>query len=817
MGVSMRSLLWNKRLVLSFIFFLLLGCQEELLKNGNDTSERGLQSDEPENEMATGNSTQDFIYRGHYYALLIANQGYVLKDNQRQWGPLKTPINGAEKIKTLLLEEYGFKQVKLLADADERVIHDAFNVIQRELKPNDSIMIFYAGHGYYDQNKRGYWVPTGLKEAHPVNYIPNSTILDFIENIARTAKHTLLISDSCFSGSLFNPVRSSMWPSQTNKNERFFRDKLKIKSVQLMSSAGDEYVDDQFKQSGMSSFTYYFYQTLKDNSERYLDFETFSLKIKKDVKNNSGQSPHFGILKKRGHKLGGDFVFIRDANRKCLEYQKEVKNAADLGDIYLTQQLIENDDKSCLNSDQKYYWLRLANENARSIVSQDMGRTLVMAAEMLSESEEKKGLFDLYSKAAELGDPTAMQELAEFYDNDRFGIKKDTEKAKFWRAKAIPLLQLRVKKGDMKSEYALGRTFFIRKQYDKGIKWIKLAAEKGYAKAQKSMGNIFFFGNGVEVDNELAFYWYQKAAKNGYTDAYIFIGFMHEQGLGVERDTTKALEWYQKAASNQNSHGYAGVGRIYESGLGVDKNYKIAADWYHKSAEMNNGWGHFRLGWLYQHGLGVEQDNNQAVIWYREAISQGVSLAYSHLGEMYELGKGVEKNEKIAMDLYQKAANNDESEGAFKLAKIYIKGTVGGKVEHEKAISWYKKSAQWGKTDAWVELGNIYRDGIGVNQNYEKAKEWYLKAVEKNSLYAFENLGYMYQTGKSIAIDFKTAVLWYEKAAGLNGDYAMFQLGQIYRLGGYGVEKDLTKAKKWYVKADQSGHKEAKKELALLK
>ena len=46
---------------------------------------------------------------------------------------------------------------------------------------------------------------------------------------------------------------------------------------------------------------------------------------------------------------------------------------------------------------------------------------------------------------------------------------------------------------------------------------------------------------------------------------------------------------------------------------------------------------------------------------------------------------------------------------------------------------------------------------------------------------------------------------WYLKAADLGNAYAMNNIGVMYR-NGWGVEKDLDEANKWYKKAEDAGY-----------
>ena len=75
-----------------------------------------------------------------YHALVIANQSY------RHWPRLNNPINDAQDLKRMLEQRYDF-QVTLLLDATRHDMYAAFNALRTRLKPEDNLLVFYAGHG----------------------------------------------------------------------------------------------------------------------------------------------------------------------------------------------------------------------------------------------------------------------------------------------------------------------------------------------------------------------------------------------------------------------------------------------------------------------------------------------------------------------------------------------------------------------------------------------------------------------------------------------------------------------------------------------
>ncbi len=73
--------------------------------------------------------------------------------------------------------------------------------IGRTAGAKDTVLIFYAGHGIYEQATQGaFWLPVDAKAGLPFSYLPAAAISDAILRI--DAGNVLVISDSCYSGAL---------------------------------------------------------------------------------------------------------------------------------------------------------------------------------------------------------------------------------------------------------------------------------------------------------------------------------------------------------------------------------------------------------------------------------------------------------------------------------------------------------------------------------------------------------------------------------------------------------------------------------------
>lgn len=234
---------------------------------------------------------------GKYYALLIGVDEY----QDPAISDLDKPIKDAEALADVLVSNYVFEKqnVTILRNATRRDIIDALVEIRKKVTPEDNFLMFYAGHGYYDENSDiGYWIPADgrSKSVSTADWFRNSALTDEINAIK--SKHTLLIADACFSGGIFK-TRRAFADASLAINKLY-----ELPSRKAMTSGALTEVPDQ------SAFIQYLLKRLNSNTEKYLTSEQLFSSFRMAVINNSGVTPQYGTIQKVGDE-GGDFVFIR--------------------------------------------------------------------------------------------------------------------------------------------------------------------------------------------------------------------------------------------------------------------------------------------------------------------------------------------------------------------------------------------------------------------------------------------------------------------------------------------------------------------------
>ena len=232
---------------------------------------------------------------GKYYALVIGINDY--RDSRLI--DLDKPVQDAQRIYNALTSRYTFDKENaiLLKNPTRAQIIMALDDLSNKLTEDDNLLIFYAGHGYWDPKKEtGYWLPSDADRDHTTNWLRNSTIQEYIEDIP--TRHTLLIADACFSGGIFKTRKAF------NDAPAAVEHLYNLKSRKGMTSGMLMEVPDK------SVFVEYLAKRLETNESKYTSSLELFYQLRLPVMNNSNNTPQYGTIQNTGDE-GGEFIFIR--------------------------------------------------------------------------------------------------------------------------------------------------------------------------------------------------------------------------------------------------------------------------------------------------------------------------------------------------------------------------------------------------------------------------------------------------------------------------------------------------------------------------
>jgi len=215
---------------------------------------------------------------------------------------LKNCSNDVNAIIDILTQRYQFEKPELYSEKKATSLASIYNNLYNEFinaLEEDTILIYFAGHGEYnEQLGASYWICSDSSRTNVTSWFNLDTLTSFFK--ASKAKHIALISDSCFSGAIFEQSRGGGSSALEGKLSR-----------QALTSGGIEKVLDG--EGEYSQFNLSLQNVLSKNHEQTLSFYQLSEQVILDFAQDARQTPEYGALHGAGHK-GGTFILQLNDN-----------------------------------------------------------------------------------------------------------------------------------------------------------------------------------------------------------------------------------------------------------------------------------------------------------------------------------------------------------------------------------------------------------------------------------------------------------------------------------------------------------------------
>ncbi len=147
------------------------------------------------------------------------------------------------------------------------------------------------------------------------------------------------------------------------------------------------------------------------------------------------------------------------------------------------------------------------------------------------------------------------------------------------------------------------------------------------------------------------------------------------------------------------------------------------------------------------------------------------------MGLMHEYAFGVEKSPKKAFNYFSQSSDLGYSAAKNKVGDCYFSG-YGVRQDRRLAIGCYLDAAQLKNSDAMVNLGTIYLNGIPnmIERNYNEAYKYFVKAMDQQNSNAMIHLSYMYKNGLGLESDRDMAKKLLEESAANKNPTALYML-----------------------------------------
>lgn len=232
-------------------------------------------------------------------------------------------VKDTNKLIDVLFRRYQFNSYDLYSQKEQTTLSFLYNQLYSELinsLEKDEILIIFAGHGeYIPALESNYWLCSDSKKNDLTTWFNIGDLIKFFK--ASPAKNIALISDSCFSGAIFQLNRGGGLKALQNKYSR-----------QAITSGGIETVSDG-KEGENSPFCNAVFSILESNNQKHLSFNHFSEQVILQFNEDRTQTPSYGSLAGSGDKGGTFFFELKNNNETSivktiqlpLEINKDIK------------------------------------------------------------------------------------------------------------------------------------------------------------------------------------------------------------------------------------------------------------------------------------------------------------------------------------------------------------------------------------------------------------------------------------------------------------------------------------------------------------
>jgi TPR repeat protein len=447
-------------------------------------------------------------------------------------------------------------------------------------------------------------------------------------------------------------------------------------------------------------------------------------------------------------------------------------------------------------------------------------------------------------------DPETMLYLADSYRGESEYYEQDFEKSKFYVEKAIEL-------GQPDGYFWLGN-WTLEENENKAIAYFRLGAEKGSSLCHFGLGSDYV----VKGEQSKAKKSFSKSIELGCGDAAIELGLMYEEQGDLER----ALKLYLLATDMGVEDGFYQAGklevmrenvdaavRFFSSGLEYDDNncifslgilyvgqekYVEGKKLLLKSKGMENeDTYHWAMAQIARNG--PEKNSSKAIEFLEKAVEKGCEDSAFELATMY-------KDEKETYVKYlEEAADLGHQEAKKILGGIYMNGELVTRdfkkaIHHLEAIEEkdiqvhgflalaYKyfgnQEKQFENLRNFIEraqrihsldhilkdflwqIGEMYRFGMGTERAPIKAMECFEGASKLGAIAGNYHIAMMHWDGDLGTVDRQKAIYMLEECVRKKYWKAAVQLGLLYSSPEvFGIEKDVTKAMKYFKMASDAG------------
>ncbi len=483
------------------------------------------------------------------------------------------------------------------------------------------------------------------------------------------------------------------------------------------------------------------------------------------------------------------------------------------------------DGKGCKpNQELSRYWINKlkelyekAAEKGNVTAMWDLGRLFLKGS--LGDIDLSKAEAT-FIKAAMSGDPVFAYRLGKLYINGCLG-NKDPSESIIWFEKAITIWSKQALARDNEAALCLGERYFNGglggKDYNKALYWLTLAADKGNVEAMMLLVKLYLKDNAGHRNVGIAVTWLEKVLLqiDKLDDLHIeqeALTLLNK--LWLEKNLREALPWLlEKSLNGQDiDQLYSASELTHYTGLQTHCMLQLARIYKNDNLEVAD------------YAKAVKLYSLLARVKHLRASVELAEICQSRdLGNILDQAEQARLAQLLVTNLTKDEAKNTQH--ALILAKLYKNGNFFPK-DIQAAAKWFCLASLLAQSDKEYQYANKEFCSLLSSQELSDEEKSQILQELLNLAQQFGDeiprfrvisriLGDIYSEGILIEHDYEQAISWYERSASVDNAKAMCKLGNIYETGALG-KADLFKAIEWYILSAKLKNEDAKKSLTKL-
>lgn len=339
--------------------------------------------------------------------------------------------NDLDNILKVLTTKYQFEDVEFIFEKHDTSRKNLFNKLKfyfANCLEDENVLLLFSGHGQYDEILNiTYWQPSDSDCADSSTWFNLTELMAFIK--ASKAHHISIISDSCFSGAMFDTFRGGGIDALDKKKSRIG-----------FTSGSIEPVSDGPK-GELSPFAKALINELEINNEYECPLSTIATNLILNFDKTKNQTPVFAPFSNVGHG-GGIFILKLKENGvdipQNIGYLKDKYKSTFIPvqseDITFDELKALKDDKKEAIKKQDYLKARILKDTEETLkqkINDDFEKFLKTKNQNIQIPDETKTTLEKYDKEYE----RLLTEIPQIKEKINEQILKNDAKKIYFRGK----------------------------------------------------------------------------------------------------------------------------------------------------------------------------------------------------------------------------------------------------------------------------------------------------------------------------------------------------------------------------------------------